>query len=124
MNKKTLAYIIQGSLLTAIIVIGFITYKAVERDYKPLDTKISAINKPGKCPPSQKRSCTMESYTTKPATCGILPDECNSQNDSNFCFLYSWKSNQPVGDCRNCSGVDLEGASNRTFTECNGNPSN
>lgn len=120
MSKKTLAYIIQGALLLAVVIIGVITYKSVERDQKALEKRLSPVGHTAACPPSQRRTCTEESYSTKPVSCTIRRDECNSQNDLKFCFIYTWKEGKSNGDCHDCDGANLENSSNRVFTECNG----
>ncbi len=119
MSKKNIAYIIQGTLILAILAIGLITYNSVENDQRLRENKFGPAGASAACPPSQKRACTQGAYSTKPINCPVVADECNSQSNLKFCFIYSWKENRPTGDCRNCDGSTVELFSERVYMECN-----
>lgn len=116
-KKKIIAITIQVTLLITIVLIGFFTYKSVEKDNIALETKVLDWGSAA-CPTLKKRACVEESYTKEPISCKPLPDECNSQNDLKFCFQYTWKQNRKVSYCRMCSGNNVDMFNDRVFVTC------
>lgn len=121
MNKKKTALIIQISLVLALGVIIFSTYKAIQNDQSlTSETETVPTIQDAACPTMAKRTCCYVSYCTKVQECPPLPLECNSQNDLKFCFQYSWK-NIPKGRpgmCNYCNSANIDTITYKVSREC------